>query len=429
MIAAQPYRDFASPAQRPWRVVASVAVIGFVIAGSSAGVIGSVLGPLMREFQWSNSLASSLATAYSLGVLLTTPPVGVALDKFGARVVMTCGTVVASTGLIIASRCHSWSPILAAFALLGIGVSGSFYLPSAVVITNWMGARRSLGMGIVMSAMSAGAALFSPLVGWWTELHGWRLTLESIAVLIALMLPLVVLIVRTTPPGELQTSLGTKKKPAAHSTRRELLSPLFLLSTAGGVLFSLGMQGVYFHVVPLLISTGYSAHAAGLAFGGTWLLSGFGSLVLGLVADRFDTKAVLALSLLCGALGTLFLLGVGVTGMGVTCVLAFVLLWGTSTNGFGQLAPVIVAERFGSHNLGTLVGTQFTIAGMAGAGAPMVTGLLYDKFGGYRLAIEFSALAGFVGFVAIALINTPKLVDAESPVRRYTAACRLSKTV
>jgi MFS family permease len=401
-------------------VVASVALVGFVTAGSSAGVIGSVLSPLMKEFRWSNSLASSLASAYSLGVLLTTPAVGMALDKFGARVVMICGTAAASAGLAVASHGHSWSVLWAAFALLGIGISGSFYLPAAVVVTHWMPARRSLGMGIVMSSMSAGAALFAPLVGWWIELYGWRWTLEGAAMLNALLLPLILLIVRTHPPGEMQPQAAAQSDPLARSTRKELRSALFLLSTAGGVLFSLGMQGIYFQVVPLLIGAGYSPHVAGSAFGATWLLSGLGSLVLGLTADRFDTRWVLASSLLSCAFGTIFLLGVDGTGRGDFCVLVFVLLWGTSTNAFGQLAPVIVAERFGSGALGRLIGLQFTLAGMAGVGAPIITGWLVDQSGGSRLAIELSALAVFMGFVMIGLIRTSKGTAAESTARAYT---------
>jgi len=391
-------------------VLASVSVIGFVIAGSSTGVIGSILGPLMQEFRWSNSLTSSLASAYSLGVLLTTPAVGFALDKLGACTVMTFGAAVTSIAFILASHCHSWSAMMAAFGMAGVGVSASFYLPSAVVVTNWMSTQRSLGMGIVLSAMSAGTALFSPLIGLWTEMLGWRTTVEGVAALIALTLPLTVLVIRTKPANALRTANSVAGDVIVVSPKGYMLSPIFILATAGGVLFSVGMQGIYFHVVPLLVKAGYSPHLAGVAFGAAWLLSGLGSLVLGFVADKFDAKRVLAGSLLCCALGTLCLLGVSEMHVGVVCVGTFVLFWGTSTNSFGQLAPVILAERFGSKNLGTLIGIQFAIAGIAGAVAPIFTGLLYDKVGDYHLAIDFSALAIFTGFVLILTINIPEVV-------------------
>jgi len=127
--------------------------------------------------------------------------------------------------------------------------------------------------------------------------------------------------------------------------------------------------------------------------------------VLGIIADKSDARRVLAASLLCCALGTLCLLGVSEMHVGAACVGAFVLFWGTSTNSFGQLAPVILAERFGPKNLGTLIGIQFAIAGIAGALAPILTGLLYDKVADYHLAIDFSALAVFAGCVLILMIK------------------------
>jgi MFS family permease len=388
-----------------WSVVTSVATVGFVIAGTCAGVIGAISGPLMQEMGWSNGRTSSLATGYTLGSLLSTPAVGAALDRLGARAVMSCGALVTSLGFLLATYSRSWTSMLIAFTSVGIGLSASFYLPGAVVVANWMKTQRSLGMGIVMGVMSAGAAIFAPITSWSTEKYGWRLTLDGIAVLIAVMLPLIWMFVRTYPFGEAPSENAPSEGLDRLSVRRDLVSPVFLLATASGVLFSVGMAGIYFHVVPLLIKAGYSAYWAGLAFGGTWLLSGAGSLVLGVTADHFGAKQVLAAALLSGALGTLFLLAAGTGATGVASILVFVLLWGASANSFGQLAPVILAERFGSTHLGTLIGVQFAISGSAAAAAPVATGLLYDRFGDYRAAILLSASASLMSVVLILLLN------------------------
>jgi len=78
--------------RRKWAAVTSTASVCFVVAGSSAGVVGPIFGPLMKELAWSNGKTSALATAYTLGYLLTTPAVGFAVDKVGPRVVMALGT-------------------------------------------------------------------------------------------------------------------------------------------------------------------------------------------------------------------------------------------------------------------------------------------------------------------------------------------------
>jgi MFS family permease len=397
--------------QHPWTVVTCVAAIGFVIPGAVTGVIGTLLSPLMKESGWSSSLTSSLLTAYTVAGLSSTPAVGFALDALGPRAVMAFGALGAAMGLFWASRCHSWSWMLGAFACAGIGFNASFYLPSTVIVTSWMSTQKGLGMGIVMGAMSAGAALFSPLIGWGIERYGWRPTVAGIAALIMLMLPLILLTVRTNPRDQPErarspsaTHAGTARQ-GARAHRRDLLSRVFLLALASGVLFSIGMQGIYYHLVPLLIKAGFSAHWAGMAFGGTWLLSSVGSLVLGVIADRVGAKRMLVIALLCSALGTLFLLEVREGIMGIACVAVFVLLWGASANGFGQLTPVIFAERLGARSLGTLVGVLMTLTGIAGAAAPMVAGWLYDEFGDYRWAVALCALATFLGGVFILLVD------------------------
>jgi len=82
--------------------------------------------------------------------------------------------------------------------------------------------------------------------------------------------------------------------------------------------------------------------------------------------------------------------------------------WGASANAFSQLAPVIFVERCGPKNLGTLLGGYCTIVGIVSAPTPVVTGLLYDKFGDCRLGVGFSASATFIGFVLILLIGAKK---------------------
>jgi MFS family permease len=178
------------------------------------------------------------------------------------------------------------------------------------------------------------------------------------------------------------------------------------------------MSGIYYHVVSVLLKAGYSAYLAGLVFGASWLLSALGSLVLGVVADRLGAKPILAEGMLACGLGTLLLLGAGETSVGGVCVGTFAILWETSANSASQFLPVILAARFGSQNLGALIGVQSAIAWIAGAGAPIVTGLLYDRSGNYRLAIYLSASATFVAFVLVLLIDLPTRMEAALTTRR-----------
>jgi MFS family permease len=386
-----------------WISVTAVGTVCFVVAGSGAAIVGPVFGPMRAELGWSDALTSSLASAYTLAYLLSTPVIGLAIDRYGARQVMAVGIVWAAAGLLWASGAHSWRNMVAAFALAGVGINASFYLPSATLITQWIDRNTALAMGIVMGTMSAGSTLFSMLIGGYVEHYGWRSTMQGFAALIALMLIVIGAGIRARPArgSKRPTTVPAPATAKIRSAGHDLLSPAFLITLASWVLFSFGMQGIYFHVVPLLAAAGYSASLAGTAYGGTWLLSAVGSLALGVIADRFGARRTLAGALLCCCLGTLVLLGASQSTLGIVSVAAFVLLWGGSVNCFGQLAPVLFAQRGAASHLGALISVPFAAAGVSGAVAPVITGLIHDRSGSYHWAIGLSAVAILLAFLLV----------------------------
>jgi predicted MFS family arabinose efflux permease len=336
---------------------------------------------------------------------------------------MAFGVIAFAAGFLSASRCDTFYGMLASFVCAGIGFGASFYVPSSVVVTSWMQEKKSLGMGIVWGAASVGAAVCSPLIGWCIEAYGWRVASAAIAGLTAMMLPVALLGIRTRPRSITKTLYCALDQPKPLLAQKKLLlSTAFIVATTSSALFGIGMLGIYYHVVPVLIKAGYPTHMASLVLGVSWVVSAFGSLLLGAVAERLGAKAVLAGALVSCALGTLFLLGAGEATIGITCVVAFVALWGMSANSVSQFIPVIFAERFGSSRLGTLVGVQSSVMGIAGAAAPIVTGLLFDKFSDYRVSIYLSACAMFLAFVAVLFVRAPN--RAKSLLEQGADACR-----
>ena len=378
-------------------VVASLATIAFFVSGVGSVATGMFINPMMIEFGWTNAETSAVAPAYTLSSLLATPAIGLAIDRIGARAVMSVGILIAAAGYVLASRCHSWNSMVAAFVLIGTGYAASFYLPTTVIIADHLTSKRSLGMGVVLGAASVGAALLSPLAGWFMEKRGWRDTLEMGGFIIALTLPLLLLTTSAQRSPKSATSNESAQSPKLHGA--VLFSPLYLALVASSGLFALGMNGLQYHVVPVLIRAGLSVYASAWVFGATWLLSSLGSLLLGITADKLGPRKILAVALLCGACGTLFLLPANTSLIGITCVAAFVLLWGASANAAFQLVPIILAERFGARRLGSTVGIQAAAAGIVGAAGPIATGFIYDHTKSYAWAICLSAAATAAAFL------------------------------
>jgi MFS family permease len=395
-------------------VLTSASLVSFVVGGSCSVAAGLFLQPLLAEFHWANSLASGIATAYILASLLAAPIAGALMDRFGGRALMASGLLITAAGFLGARYAGSAVGIYIAFVLAGLGSSAAYYVPVSVITTSWMGEKKNLGMGIVMGATSIGAASASVLISWSIEKYGWHTPLETLAASMCLLLPLVLFTIEKGPSSSPTTPASQSSRLLDSPAKSLLRSPLFLVGTGIGTLFNVGMASIYYHVVSLLEAAGYTAYMAGTVLGATWILSAFGSLILGTLAERRGAQPVLTAALLSCALGTALLIGANDGNWGLACVVGFALLWGATANSVSQFLPVIFSELFGEAHLGMLLGVQSAVAGIASAAAPLMTGFLYDRFKNYHASIFFSVAATLVAALLTAFMRAPRSAQETS---------------
>src|SRR5713226_10483422 len=127
-----------------------------------ANTFGVFLPTLLKAFpHWSRARVATLPSALFFSWGATVIPVGWLLDRVEARIVMIVGAVAAGAGFLIASRSNSLAPMIAAYSLLGVGISAGTLAPAAFLISNWFQAHRGLAMGIAMSGTTAGGMVMT----------------------------------------------------------------------------------------------------------------------------------------------------------------------------------------------------------------------------------------------------------------------------
>src|SRR5271156_2981316 len=99
-----------------WRVVAALAVVSFLLLGSTIGTIGIFFHPLIQSFGWSHEQVSRLATAFLLCMGVFAWSAGWMLDRMPVQVPMVLGALASGTGYLLASRSQSLGSLTAAFA-------------------------------------------------------------------------------------------------------------------------------------------------------------------------------------------------------------------------------------------------------------------------------------------------------------------------
>jgi len=157
-----------------WVIVAASFLVTFTLA-EAFYAFGVFIGPLEADFGWSRATTSSAMTAFLISYSLSAFTMGRLGDRYGPRLVVSIGGVLAAAGFMLASRVGSIWELRSALFLAGMGAGSCWALPSATV-QRWFVKRRGLAMGLMGTGVGLGALIMVPLASYLVESYGWRVT-------------------------------------------------------------------------------------------------------------------------------------------------------------------------------------------------------------------------------------------------------------
>ena len=192
-------------------IVAGLFIVMAVTIASSFDTLGVFLLPLSKQFGWSRTQVSLIATALQLSSAAAMPLVGLIIDRVDAKRVMMCGVIALGFALLAASRANSLPQMLAAYAVIGLASAASSIVPGALIISRWFDARRGTAMGIVFSGFAVGEMLGNLTAGNVVPRYGWRAGYVVLAIVtLAILVPVVLLMIHSSP-----------EKPSAQASQVE----------------------------------------------------------------------------------------------------------------------------------------------------------------------------------------------------------------
>ena len=373
----------------------------FAVIVSAVGVRaapGVLIVPLEHAFGWSNAAISG---AVSLNILLF----GL-IGPFTAAMMRTIGlkrTVLGSMALLVAGAGLSafvtkiWELYLTWGVLVGIGSGTGMVGLAAAVANRWFVARRGLVIGLLAAGNASGQLVFLPILAHLATTYGWRTVPETVAVVLAALMVVVVLLLAEGPDQVGQAPYGGTAivKDAADGANpfrvafeglgRGIKSVDFWLLSGSFAICGFSTYGlVATHLIPYCADHGIpEVQAAGLlAAMGVFDL--FGTTGSGWLTDRFDPRILLFWYY---SLRGLALFWLPFSGFGPLSLGGFALLYGLdwvatvpptvalTTRVFGKRdAPVIVSWIFAAHQIGS------AIAALGAGEVRMLTGSYVPAF-------------------------------------------------
>lgn len=365
---------------------------------SSYYLLAILVGPIASDTGMStNEVFATFSVALLLSALLG-PKVGSTIDRFGGRAVLIGSNLFFAGGLGLLAMAPSWPAVSVAWLLIGVGMGLGLYDAAFATLARIYGmTARSSITGITLMAGFA-STIGWPLTAWGLSAFGWRETCFAWALAhIVIGIPL-----NTSLPRTEKEAHSGEAAPAPHHLMDRNMW-LLAFAFAAGWTISTAMAA---HLPRLLEACGASeteAIAAGMLIGPAQVAA---RILEASVMKRFHPLLSARLS------SALHPIGVALLPFGTWAIPAFTLLHGAG-NGILTIARgTVPLALYGTKDYGYRLGILGAPARMAQAGAPLLFGLLIDRFGAG--AFTFSAGLGLATLVAFYLVNSSGDLAAES---------------
>lgn len=176
--------------------VISIFAWGIFLSFMLRTVNASIASDLSSDLALTSSQLGSLSSAYFLGFALTQLPLGILLDRFGARRVQAVLLLTAALACWGFAFSDTYGLLWWSRALMGVGTAGAL-MAGLKAFRYWFAASRQQFLATLMLISGTSGALFATLpVRWFVNEFGWRsifgtsgFVLLIAAVLIAILLP------------------------------------------------------------------------------------------------------------------------------------------------------------------------------------------------------------------------------------------------
>jgi predicted MFS family arabinose efflux permease len=324
------------------------------------------------------------------------PRAGGTVDAIGGREVLAASNVILAAGLAVLAFAHSQTMLWLAWLILGIGMGIGLYDTAFAALGRIYGLEaRSAITGITLLAGFASTVGW-PLTAWGASELGWRETcLAWAAMHIVVGLPLNLLLPKTSRVA----TAGDTAKPHI-----SLDWPMIVLGLAFAASWAV-VTAMAVHLPRLLEAAGAStlqAIAAGTLIGPSQV--GARMLEASLM-KRFHPMVSARLSVALHPIGAAVLALFGATAASAP----FTILHGAGSGILTIARGTVPLAIFGAENYGYRLGLLGVPTRIATAAAPLLFGMLIDKFGAGVLMLSSAlSIAAFTGLCSLPIERQSK---------------------
>ena len=406
-----------------WYVVMGAFLISSISYGARYS-FGVFVKPMSVDYGWSRSVVSLGASINMIVYSFCAIFLGRMLDKVAPRWIITAGAIVASVSYILTGLARTPLHFYLAYGVLcGAGTACMGLLVVNSSVGKWFIRKRGTAIGISTMGVSFGTIALTPLAGYIVQNYDWHygfIFLGIIFVLIGVSLSQLFMgrinpeSYGLFPDGERKSAQALESDHAeshqAHLSFKVIFrnSRFWILVTS----FSLAvmtLMAVFVHQVAYALDNNIENFAAASSLGVLGFGGFCGQFFFGWLSDRVkDVKYSAVLGMIIMAAGMVLLL----TATTAQRLYFYALIYGFGYGSLGPMMPILVADRFGRHVLGSVYGWLTFFMGICGGIGPFIGGLIYDLSGYYTYVWQANIVI-LVGCALLMLGLAPRAAGAK----------------
>ncbi|MBW1799838.1 MAG: MFS transporter [Deltaproteobacteria bacterium] len=373
--------------------------------------------PLQAEFGWDRSTIMAAFTFLFLSLGFSSPIAGRAVDRYGPKVVMTLGTMIAAFGFLSLFLLTTLPHYYISYFIIGIGGAAMGPVAATAVVSEWFQEKRGLAIGLMSTGIGAGGFVIAPLVGGLIiPGMGWRAGYLSICLLTITLIPLLLWIVKSRhsyQPAHRNTPTKGKKRETpvreiggGLNLREALTSTAFYLIAGAFMISQFSLNASIQSQVPHLQDIGFPVMTASAALGMIGLVSAFSKLFFGWFCDRIDPKYAFCIGIVFMAGGTFTLMQIVPTSP-LLSIWLYALVIGFGAGSWLPTMSMLVSRNFGLTAYGAIFGAVTMAHHIGVSTGPLFAGYIYDRTAGYHMA--------FVVLMILYLCALPAMLACRRP--------------
>lgn len=388
-------------------------------SGSGVGSFSLFVNSLQSEFSWGRGEIMLGFTIFFLLTGVAAPLVGIIVDRYGVRGVISVGALLTGLGFVSLYMLKSLWHLYIAYFFIGTGMSAFGHVPSSAMVSNWFVKKRGTAIGIMSTGIGAGIFVVAPLVGsFLIPLFGWRVAYLTLGIIAWGLIPLAIFVVRTKPSemglypdgatssedvvkiGDTsQETKGLGLRAALGTTAFWLVSVTFLFNAFSSLGFNQSM-------VPYLQDAGFSVSVAASALTILGLGSAIGKFSFGWLCDKIKAKQACAISIVLLATAAIILIFIRSTSP-LAIIWFDALLFGLGAGGWLPTMSMMISRNFGLASYGAIIGMVSLSQAVGGASGPLFSGYMFDTTNTYYWT--------FITFLCLYAIAIPAVLSVRRP--------------